>query len=182
MVATAALAVSLVLGGMPALAQEDSEEPPDQMVFVTGTEVCLDRTPWEPFSPQLNTTSVRDAETTCIDQMSDPRVSGEWTNTMDMDCYGDEFCLLSGTHVIVKEEGGWDCTWTASNFPTAEADASGERPYLIIGVCPGTGGFEGLSYVFQHTSWEFPGDTSFHGVIYEGLPPAAFDVLGSQAE
>jgi hypothetical protein len=41
---------------------------------------------------------------------------------------------------------------------------------LIIGICPGTGGYEGLTYVFQHTSGSFDDGTSFHGAIYEGPP------------
>ena len=47
-------------------------------------------------------------------------------------------------------------------------------------VCPGTGGFEGLTYVFQHGNASFEGgspfgdDNTFDGVIYEGPAPTVF--------
>lgn len=44
---------------------------------------------------------------------------------------------------------------------------------LVIGTCPGTGDYEGLTYVFQHTSDVFEDGTDFHGVIYEGDPSLA---------
>ena len=36
------------------------------------------------------------------------------------------------------------------------------------GTCPDTGGQEGLTYVFQHTSDTFGDETSFHEAIYDG--------------
>ena len=177
--AAAAMLVCLALGGMPVLAQEAGSQPPGGMVFVTGTEACGARSPFQMKDDPNGVTTLRGAAATCSNNMSDPRVSGAWLNTMDMDCYGDGFCLLSGTHVLDEPEGGWDCSWVSSNFPVADEDYVGDWPYLIIGVCPGTGGYEWLTFVFQHTDQTFPGDTSFHGVIYEGSPIA---LLGGSAE
>ena len=165
--ATAVMLMCLSSSGMAAFAQEASDERPGGVTIVTGTESCGARTPslwtvtdWGGFS--------RNAVATCDNMMSDPRVSGSWQNTYDEDCYGvgaeEAFCILRGTHVLDGPDGGWACTWTTSDFPV-EHDG-----FLIIGICPGTGGYEGLTYVFQHTSGTFDDGTSFHGAIYEGPP------------
>ena len=162
--------VMLLLGGLGSavMAQEAMEEAPEGVTYVTGTEACglrststMTDTAWGGF--------IRDAVATCEDMMSDPRVSGSWQNTYNEYCYGvgagHEFCIISGTHVLDGPDGGWECTWTASDFPVEHT------PFLIIGVCPGTGDYEGLTYVFQHTGGSFDDGTSFRGAIYEGPPP-----------
>lgn len=159
----------VVLGGLSGVvvAQEAVEETPDGVTFVTGTERCGIRssslrtyTAWGDFN--------RDSVATCVNTMSDPRVSGSWQNTYNEDCYGtdeeQQFCIIRGTHVLDGPDGGWECTWTASDFPVEHT------AFLIIGICPGTGDYEGLTYVFQHTSGSFEDGTSFRGAIYEGPP------------
>ena len=86
-----------------------------------------------------------------------------------------EFCIFRGTHVLDGPDGGWECTWTASDFPV-EHDG-----VLVIGICPGTGEYEGLTYTFQHTGESFDDGTSFRGAIYEG-PPLVGPELEASAE
>jgi hypothetical protein len=97
--------------------------------------------------------------------LSDPRVTGPWRNTLSYDCLEDGFCLLWETHVLDGPEGGWRCSWDGTDSPVAD------ESFLIIGVCSGTGAYEGLAHVFQHTSGSFDDQSSFRGVIYEGPPP-----------
>lgn len=107
--------------------------------------------------------------------MSDPRVDGTWVNTYNEDSYQGGLYVLWGTHILDKTEGGWDCSWSATEYPVWE-------DLLILGVCPGTGGFEGLTYVFQHATADFGDGSTFHGVIYEGPAPTVYDVSAAASE
>ena len=71
----------------------------------------------------------------------------------------------------IHQKVAGDCSWAGSNYPVGEPDAMGDWPILLAAVCPGTGGYEGLSYVFQHSDTNFLERSSFNGVIYEGAPP-----------
>ncbi len=46
----------------------------------------------------------------------------------------------------------------------------------MTAICPGTGGYERLTYVFQHTNMSFADDSSISGAIYDGPP-----VVGPEA-
>ena len=135
-------------------------------VFVTGTEVCGARS--EGTASYLGgLESYRDETAECVNTMSDPRIDGTYINTLNADCYLGGACVLWGTHVLDGPDGGWDCSWSGTQYPVWEG-------FLILGVCPGTGGFEGLTYVFRHGSADFGDGSSFHGVIYEGPAPMVF--------
>jgi hypothetical protein len=71
--------------------------------------------------------------------------------------------------VIDGPEGGWDCAYQGSDDPTDKSWG------LVQATCPGTGGFEGLTYVSYHAfggASDFGDGTTYHGLIYEGPPPA----------
>ena len=170
--ASAAIVMCLAISGMPVAAQEESPTAASPII-VTGTEVCGDRTGGT--STSLGgVESARGWVGECVNTMSDPRVDGTYVNTLNMDCYPSGMCLLWGTHVLDGPEGGWDCSWAGALYPN---DLGG---FMSTSVCPGTGGFEGLTYVFQHGNASFEGgspfgdDNSFDGVIYEGPAPTVF--------
>ena len=170
--ASAAIVMCLAISGMPVAAQEESPTAASP-VIVTGTEVCGDRTGGTSTYPG-GVISDRGWVGECVNTMSDPRVDGTYVNTLNMDCYPSGMCLLWGTHVLDGPEGGWDCSWAGAFYPN---DLGG---FMVSSVCPGTGGFEGLTYVFQHGNASFEGgspfgdDNSFDGVIYEGPAPTVF--------
>ncbi|MGB9375415.1 MAG: hypothetical protein WCA82_14790, partial [Jiangellales bacterium] len=77
--------------------------------------------------------------------------------------------------VLEGPTGGWDCSWAGTSDPTGANDG------LVFAVCPGTGGYGGLTYVFQHVygssgsgviDGDFGDGTSIFGLIFEGeMPP-----------
>jgi hypothetical protein len=148
---------------------EPSTPPTSETTFVTGTESCGPRTP--PIQVAADGGwDARASVATCQNDMSDPRVSGAWTNTLDARCFGKDLCVLWGTAVLDGPDGGWACSWSGSNYPVGEREY-GYWPILLNAICPGTGGYEGLTYVFQHATVDLTAGSSFNGVIYEGPPP-----------
>ena len=99
-------------------------------------------------------------------------LTGSYRNTLDFDCYRAlDRCVYWGTHVLDDIDGGWDCSWTGMEDPT-DTDW-----VLVLGVCPGTGGHEGLTYTFDHIAGDggegdFGGGSGFRELICEGPPPA----------
>ena len=172
----AAVLMCLVLGGTPALAQE----APAGVTNVTGTVVC------DEFVPKIwNETAFggyeRDDAAWCESATSDPRVSGVFLNTYNVDCYGveeeQEFCIFRGAYVFDGPDGGWDCTWTGSDLPVEETGL------LITGLCLGTGGYEGLTHVYQHTdATSFADGSDYRGAIYEGEPLPFSEVITDPVE
>lgn len=158
-------------GGVPGAEQgADPMEP----VVVTGTESCGARTSGETTQAPNGAESHRGLVGPCTNVMSDPRVSGTYTNTFNSQCYSpssvypSEDCLFWGTHVLEGEDGGWDCTFSGTEDP------SGENWGIVHAVCPGTGDYEGLTYVYLHAiggAEEIGNGSSYHGIIYEGPPP-----------
>ena len=151
-------------------APEPSPAPAGEMTFVSGTESCGARTP----AIEVAADGSWDAQgsvATCHNDMSDPRVSGAWTNTLNASCFGKDLCLIWGTAVLEGPDGGWACSWAGSNYPVGERQY-GYWPILLHAVCPGTGAYDELTYDFQHASSDFTDGSSFNGVIYEGLPPS----------
>jgi hypothetical protein len=171
--AASAAIVMCLSPGAPVLAQEGSPTPASP-VIVTGTEECGGRSGGT--STYGGVDSERGWVADCVNTMSDPRVDGTWVNTLNMDCYPGDMCLMWGTHVLDGTDGGWACSWAGADFPTLSLEGG----FLVSGVCPGTGGFEGLTYVFQHgnagfeVGSPFSDDSTFDGVIYEGPAPMVF--------
>jgi len=116
----------------------------------------------------------------CEVTMSDPRVSGTYTNVANWDFYpalGEAF--LWGTSVLEGSVGGWDCSYAGTSDP------SGLNDGLVFHVCPGTGEYGGLTYVFQHVydnspytgvlDGDFGDGTSIFGLIFEGASPVTLE-------
>jgi hypothetical protein len=96
----------------------------------------------------------------CVFTMSDPRLTGTGEVTANYDCPGGDPCFFWGTGSIKGPSGGWDCPWVAMEPPPKHDSV------FFYGVCPGTGGYEGLTFVYQQV---LGGD--YLGYIYEGPPP-----------
>ena len=142
-------------------------------VIVTGTEVCGDRSGGT--ATYLGGVEQRPRVGRRVRQ-HDERSTGRWDlrqhaqhgllSERDVPAVGDPcprrtrwwLGLLLGRGVVPERLGG----------------------FMVSGVCPGTGGFEGLTYVFQHGNASFEGgspfgdDSTFDGVIYEGPAPTVF--------
>jgi hypothetical protein len=174
MVGMVILALLGALGGA-VLAQSDEEDmAADLPVVVTGSESCGGRTSGQTTQAPNGAESHRDLVGLCTNTMSDPRVSGTYTNTFNSQCYSpssvypSEDCVFWGTHVLEGEDGGWDCTFSGTEDP------SGQNWGIVHAICPGTGGYEGMTYVYQHAfggAEDIGNGTSYHGIIYEGPPP-----------
>ena len=179
LIAGAASLMCLALAGIPALAQDAVGETPAGVTIITGSEVCREPTPliwnetaWGGYE--------RDDGAWCEATTSDPRVNGAFFNTYNVDCYGvaqeQAFCMFRGAYLLDGPAGGWDCTWTGTDFPV-EHDG-----LLVTGICPGTGGYEGLTYVLQHTKTALTSTSSIGGAIYEGPPPVGPEVITDPVE
>ena len=172
--ATVAATSLLLLFGIQgaAVGAADSVDTP---AVVTGTESCMTVT--------MGTDSVsvdplvdryHGHVSECLDETSDPRVSGTWRNTFNEDCYlfegqRDHACIIWGTHVLDGERGGWDCSYSGTD------DLWSANAGQVLVVCPGSGEYEGLTYVVHHVFGgvqDFGDGTDLHGIIYEGPPPA----------
>jgi hypothetical protein len=169
-----------LLGGLSVAVVAQSEEVSTPAV-VTGTEVC---TVVQNATVIENTAEVvrdRGQVMECEDTMSDPRVSGTYTNVANWDFYPALYeAFLWGTHVLEGSTGGWDCSYAGTSDPTGANDG------LAFGVCPGTGEYDGLTYVWQHVyvnspypgvyvDGDFGDGTSLFGLIFEGASPVTLE-------
>jgi hypothetical protein len=176
----AAVVMCLALGGTPALAQEAVEEAPARATIITGTVMC------DEFTPRIWIETAwggyeRDDAAWCEPATSDPRINSVFLNTYNVDCYGVEpeqaFCIFRGAYVLDGPDGSWDCTWTGSDLPVEETGL------LITGICLGTGGYEGLTHVYQHAdATSFADGIDYRGAIYEGEPLPFSDVITDPVE
>lgn len=139
-------------------------------VAVTGIETCtITRMGVMTYSDGVE--RFRDHLLDCLDTMSDPRVSGHYTNHFNYDCYGGDDCIFWGTHVLDGPDGGWACSYTGTTNPTTAYE------YLGLLVCPGTGTYDGLTYTSYHgfnvndESADFGNGMSYGGLIYKDPPP-----------
>jgi hypothetical protein len=178
--AGAAIVMCLALGGMPVAAQVSpgpAYEQPLPLVTVGTSGPCttIDRGTRGTSDGLVRlATGARDQTFECEMAISDPRVSGTATGTFNDDCFaggprGFE-CVFWGTQTIEGPDGSWDCTYSGTGDPMGGNDG------LILHVCAGTGGYDGLTFMAQEVvSFEDPADlgdgTSIHGVLYEGPPP-----------
>jgi len=169
-VGTLMLAVIGIAGSAMA---EDAAAPVEEAgvpVFVTGIETCSTQTEGTD-TTQAGVRSIRGLINRCSNTMSDARVSGTYVNDFNMTCYeslDDGGCIFWGTHVLDGPDGGWACSYTGTDDPM------GANTGLVLGVCPGSGAYDGLTYMWQHVfggSYSFGDDTSFYGLIFEGPPP-----------
>jgi hypothetical protein len=156
--AGAAIVVCLALGGMPAVAQSPSVMPsaaptaPAGPALVSGGESCY--------------------ATACIDSLSDPRVSGVATYTIQYRCPISTptdgtpnlpGCTSWGTHTIKGPDGTWTGTWAGLWDPSLN------RASLLM-ILNGTGAYDGWVFVARYLH-DMQTEASVSGVIYYGRPP-----------
>jgi hypothetical protein len=67
-----------------------------------------------------------------------------------------------GTSHREDAEGAWECSWFLPEDPSHVV-------YIVHSVCSGGGGYEGLTYVFEHIMGGAH-DGALNGYIYEGPP------------
>jgi hypothetical protein len=182
-------AILVLLGLMPALAQESPEPSSDLPLpmVATGNADCtvLDRgTRGTSDGLVQGADGARDETLDCVLTMSDPRVSGAARLTFNDDCFerpeGWE-CIIWGASLLEGPDGDWDCTYSGTGDPMGGNDG------LVLDTCTGTGGYSGLTFMAQQAvSFSGPADfgdgTSIHGVIYEGSPPPRFASPPSASE
>lgn len=167
----------LAFGALPTVAQDEADGRP---VVVTGSEQCGGRSGGVNSFSVPGVRSQRGWVAECVNTMSDPRVDGTWVNTYNSDCYPGtptQTCVYWGTHVLDGPDGGWDCTWAGTDY-----DPVWPGELLVLAVCPGTGGFEGMTYIAQHSTADFGDGTDFYGVIYEGPAPPVYGAPPATSE
>ena len=185
--AGAAIVVCLALGGVPILAQDEAEPVASLPLVVTGNWDCtvLDRgTRGTSDGLVMGATGARDQTLDCVWTMSDPRVSGSVKATFNDDCFGTSAgseCIIWGDSVLEGPDGEWDCTYSGTGDPMGGNDG------LVLDVCAGTGGYDGLTFMAQQAvsfygTSDFGDGTSLHGVLYEGPLPPPFASLSSASE
>jgi hypothetical protein len=183
-------AILVLLGVMPALAQE-SPEPSAELplpLVTTGNADCtvLDRgTRGTSDGLVQGGEGARDQTLDCVLTMSDPRVSGTARVTFNDDCFatsvGSE-SIIWGASLLEGPDGDWDCTYSGTGDPMGGNDG------LVLDTCTGTGGYSGLTFIaqqaisFSSLRPDFGDGTSIHGVIYEGPPPPPFASLPSASK
>lgn len=165
--------VVVVLSQVTAASVVAQSEDPARTVQVTGISSCTHVQEGTSSRVGIGRNQHRDAISECTTEMSDPRVSGTWRSILNEDCYlveGTNYfaCVMWGTEVLDDDEGGWECSWTGMS------DLWGENEGRGFGVCSGTGGYAGLTFVGERVfggAEDFGDGTNTHGVIFEGPPP-----------
>ncbi len=187
----AGTAILALLGGLSVAVVAQSEEVSTPTV-VTGNETCTFVRAGTVIEHTGEVYRERDYVMECEDTMSDPRVTGTYTNVSNFDYYvlQDE-SFVWGTHVLEGPTGGWECSYAGTSNP------SGANDGLVFAVCPGSGDYGGLTYVFQHVYNNPPDDsppdatvldgdfgdgTSLFGLIFEGASPVTLEAVEVPAE
>ena len=134
--AGAAIVVCLVIGGMPAAAQEASPEPTGP-AHVTGTETIHSNVVVDSKVQVGDVMQWRGVHATSDEAASDPRVSGAGTIDGNIDIYGMNG-VQRGTFRIENDGGAWEGTFRGAIY----------GGYLDNGTAwlVGSGDYEGLTY------------------------------------
>jgi hypothetical protein len=156
--AGAAIVVCLALGGVPVLAQSPSA--PAQAAWVTGTQTCT--TLDQGTSATVDGVSQVRAQTqSCTHTMTDPRVSGEVTVTLNTDHRGPAGMTFWGTEEIVGTDGTWRGSFSGVVDPQGVVGG--------FGIYEGTGAYAGWTYI-NHAYGDGSAPT-LDGTIFQGPPP-----------
>ena len=163
---TVILALPGVSGG--AVLAQDEEPPEDldwtQSTMFTGTETCK----VVGFGERSEEDIIRQRGFTseCLEEMSDPRVSGVNTATWDSDCYPFIGCVTWGTFEIAASDGDWAGTFTATSGHGEQASM------MMTATGSGTDAYEGWVYVGHSVTPDPYVNGTVDGFIYLGDPPA----------
>ena len=176
--AGAAIAVSLLLGGVMATAQSpaagQSPASPPAWTAVTGTSDCGLRTAGSQPSPPPFVLSHQIV--TCADASSDPRVTG--TSTVDLSIEGWDpapgYDAVAWTSVTLQ---GPDGTWTGHGYGIY--DDVGVSHLLTF--LAGNGAYQGLIYAYSATIPAGTAHMDIVGLIQPGSPPPGFPVASASA-
>ena len=155
--ASAAMLVCLALGGMPALAQDETE--PSSAVWVTGTGSIPVEVEAGTETPAGDVLQTRGLVFTDEMKMSDPRVSGTGTGTWNQDRYAGDIGMSWGTYRLENEGGAWSGTFTSADGPPLAASS---------GFLVGEGDYVGLTYYWHQDMGD---EISVVGIIFPGDPP-----------
>ena len=165
--AVSAMVVCLVLGGLPTVAEEASA-PPGESVAVTGSIIGMCDVDAGTDTIVGSVREWRGWTVTCLESMSDPRVSGLVQHHYNRDC---RYSLAPGDTDDVSPTGcvTWsdfvltapDGTWSGADHGFVSADGEIDT----YRVATGTGGYAGWTYV-SHAD-----ESHVTGIIYRGQAP-----------
>ena len=143
-----------VIPSVEVVAAEPEASSPRGNAWVTGTVACTVTTDWTTTMVE-GVEQLRGRDADCKWFASDPRMTGPFSLTQDMDCYEDSgwACVLWATF----EGSGW------TGSLVTPVDPSGVGTDHIIQT--GTGANEGLVFVGTNTP------EGWSGLLYEGDPP-----------
>jgi hypothetical protein len=112
---------------------------------------------------------------TCEMTFSDPRVNGIMIGDYNDDCVGTR-CVIWGNEQITGPDG----TWSGWYHGMAGANDAEWTSYHVM---TGSGGYEGLTFIWDLTRLWSSGGKSGFGLIYEGdAPPMTEFVMPTSAE
>ena len=157
--ASAAMLVCMLLGAVPAAAQEASI-PPGPVVVATASTCSLTTDYSSTYESGVEL--LRGGEISCDMTADDARLTGPLTVRVDCDCTSAG-CSCWGTTDGPQNDGGGWVGFFASAQPNSAAPAT-------VFVSEGTGAYEGWTWVANHQP---TGDMLYEGtaMLYQGAPP-----------
>jgi hypothetical protein len=160
--------IILVLLGGPsgAVAQMDADADAVYVTPVSGETVSMD-IGW--VSRTAGLYSSRGGEMKGISEWSDPRVSGPWTSTFNVDVdISTGHGVIWATDRIENEGGTWEGPCRGIEYQPPEGDFFTANCWLT-----GDGDYAGYTFFTQIDAYQHGGPARVdHGVIFKGQPPA----------
>jgi hypothetical protein len=176
--ASAAIVMLLVLGGLPAGAQEASPSPEPTAVSdaSTAVNIHIEEPECVTYPDEAGTTTyangvrqLRGWTRHCRYDDADPRFSG-WSDIVhNVDCYSEDAsrCVMWGTERIPGPDGDWVGTYRGGSMSVNDVGFRGN-----LEVLEGTGAYEGWTFVRYMDMAALGGEEwVIDGLIYEGPPP-----------
>jgi hypothetical protein len=114
--------------------------------------------------------SSRDGVVTGTAEWSDPRASGTFTSTFNVDVDPDTGHGIMWSWIRVENDGGtWEGPLSGMEYEPPEGDF-----YTMDGWLIGDGGYAGYTLYVQVDAFQGGGPVrTAHGVIFKGQPPTA---------
>jgi hypothetical protein len=169
----AATIIVVLLGGLggAVMAQMDADADAVYVTPVSGETVSMD-IGWVSRTAGLWTEglySSRGGQLKGISEWSDPRVSGPWTSTFNVDVdISTGHGVMWGTDRIENEGGTWEGPCRGIEYQPPEGDFFTVNCWLT-----GDGDYAGYTFFTQIDAYQHGGPTRVdHGVIFKGQPPA----------
>jgi hypothetical protein len=160
--------ILVLLGGLggASLAQMDEDADAVYVTPVSDDTVSTD-IGW--VSSTAGLYSSRGGEQVGISEWSDPRVSGPWTSTFNVDVdISTGHGVIWGTTRIENEGGTWVGPFSGVEYQPPEGDF-----YTVNAWLTGDGDYAGYTFFTQIDAYQHGGPARVdHGVIFKGQPPA----------